>query len=289
MNHRFDEILNNCIERIANGEDIETCLEDYPKYCDALRSLLYVSNSATDIGRLAQPSNQSRERNFIRFNEAIHQTTFRRRTQFKLPSLRLGLAKPILLGLSAFIATTMAISITTAVSANSVPGEPLYWVKTTKETIQLKIPQSNHALAENHVNLANTRSEEIRKLVSENKYAIADNVMKRMYDHLEASANYIGVTVTVHTLEMPRESVNLHMGFEIAQFRKSLEQNVELMRYETNNIRSELSPKQSQQLEHFRRRSEFTYRMLIDAMAHHQRENQFGAFLTPPYQRVSRP
>ena len=286
MNREIDEALNNCLGRIANGETLETCLADYPSDCEELRSLILIAMTTMGISRLVEPSRQSKARNFAGFINAIEQQFSRPQPRIRFPILRFGLAKPILLSLAIIIASTTGIGLTTVASANSVPGEPLYWVKTTKESIQLKIPQSSLRRARAHVDLANTRSQEIRKLISRDQYGIADNVMRRMNDHLGASATYIGVTVTVHPLEMPRGSHASNKDFKLTRFRISLERNVELMRNETNSFISKLTPKQKQQLKHFRRQSEFTYRMLIDAMSEYTIADPLGIASTLPYQSV---
>ena len=41
MKDNLDKILDECIDRINGGEDIETCLNDYPGYREELGPLLY--------------------------------------------------------------------------------------------------------------------------------------------------------------------------------------------------------------------------------------------------------
>ena len=40
MDYRFDEILDECIDRISRGQSVEACLADYPDYAEQLEPLL---------------------------------------------------------------------------------------------------------------------------------------------------------------------------------------------------------------------------------------------------------
>ncbi|MBM4389421.1 MAG: hypothetical protein FJ088_16920, partial [Deltaproteobacteria bacterium] len=42
----FNEILNECLEALARGQSIETCLEKHPEQAAALRPLLETALSA---------------------------------------------------------------------------------------------------------------------------------------------------------------------------------------------------------------------------------------------------
>lgn len=42
MDDQFDEVLAVCLDRIADGDDIEACVADFPAYAD-LRPLLEIA------------------------------------------------------------------------------------------------------------------------------------------------------------------------------------------------------------------------------------------------------
>ena len=42
MSRDFDDILNDCLERVARGEGLQQCMESYPEYREELAPLLGV-------------------------------------------------------------------------------------------------------------------------------------------------------------------------------------------------------------------------------------------------------
>ena len=76
------------------------------------------------------------------------------------------MANSIVLGFALVLMTAVAAGGTTIASADSVPGDPLYWVKTTKESITLRMNSSDMAKAQTHARLAGERGDEMRKLIS---------------------------------------------------------------------------------------------------------------------------
>jgi hypothetical protein len=239
-----------------------------------------------DVSQVVVPSQQSKDRNFQRFMQAVQtaQTQPHRRPWFSFG--RFPLAKPIAISLVAVVVLVMGAGVTTAASADSVPGEPLYWVKTTKESIQLRLPRSDSGRAQTHANLANVRGVEMRKLVAMGRYSAADSVMKRMNQHLRSTAEYVGVEVTVSSVEMPRRPRRSSQGRGVERLRTSLERDSKLMRQDTEIMLSQLSPRQKQQLRHFMRQSELFYRMLIEAMTERGNTGQLPFMRTLPPQGV---
>ena len=266
MSQEFNNALNDCLERISQGESLQACLSDYPRYQDELGPLVQVAVSTMNFADTVTPSQQSKDRNFQTFMQAVQTTQVGPQ---KMPWYSFGwlpLAKPIAISLVAVVVLAMGAGVTTAASSDAVPGEKLYWVKTTKENIQLRLPRSETGKAQTHANLANVRGEEIRKLVRSGRYNAADDVMKRMNRHLSSSAGYVGVNVTVNPREMPPGPPRRFRGRNMDQLRSSLEHNSQIMRSEIDKMLSELSPEQKQQLQHFMGQSELFYRMLINAM-----------------------
>ena len=266
MSQQFNDALNDCLERVSNGESLQACLRDYPRYEDELGPLVQVALTTMDVSQVVVPTQQSKDRNFQQFMQAAQTAQTQPRRKSWLSFGWLPLAKPIALSLAAVVVLVTGAGFTTAASADSVPGEPLYWVKTTKESIELRLPRSDSGRAQTHAKLANVRGEEMRKLVAMGRYSAADRVMKRMNQHLRFTAVYVGVDVTVSSVEMPRRPRSGSRGPSVDRLRTSLERDSKLMRQNTEIMLSKLTPQQKQQLQHFMRQSEFFYRMLIEAM-----------------------
>ena len=112
------------------------------------------------------------------------------------------MARPIAIGVGAILLLVTGAGVATAASSDSVPGDSLYWVKTTKESIQLRLPRSDASRAEAYAHLATVRGGEMRRLVERGRFADAESLMKRMNHHLRRSAMYAGVDVSPRP-EMP--------------------------------------------------------------------------------------
>ena len=93
----------------------------------------------------------------------------------------------------------------TVASEDSVPGDPLYAVKTLKEDISLRMPKSDLARAKEHAHLATVRTDEVGSLIDRGKMDQANAHVVTVTYHLNSCAELVGVTVTANAnpLEMP--------------------------------------------------------------------------------------
>ena len=221
MSGEFVEALNDCVERLSKGESIQDCLNRYPDYADELRPLLEVSVSTIRAAEELRPDPSARSRNFQRFSNAISETARRKRerTPWWQPwkSRRFApLVRPALVGFMAVVIMLTGVGATTAAASNSVPGEPLYWVKTTRENVESRLPRSEESRANYEAKLAQVRGDEVNKLIQRGQFSEADRTMVRMTIHLKRCANYAGVTVAANPVEMPFKP-SPHMGRDNAR------------------------------------------------------------------------
>ncbi|MDH5696385.1 MAG: DUF4382 domain-containing protein [Dehalococcoidia bacterium] len=70
MKNRFDKIIDKCIDRINRGESIESCLNDFPEYSEALEPLL-TAMLETKTAYSFAPSVRSKNLHRQRFNAAL--------------------------------------------------------------------------------------------------------------------------------------------------------------------------------------------------------------------------
>ena len=137
MSKEFDDALNDCLERIASGEELEACLGDYPAFRQDLVPLMQLAQAMSNVAATTLPNPEAKSRNFQRFMMATR-TIHRSPDQFSWLSTRwIPLARPIAVSIGAIMLLIMTAGVTTAASSDSITGDRLYWVKTTKETIQL--------------------------------------------------------------------------------------------------------------------------------------------------------
>ena len=134
MSETLEDILNDCLERLAQGENVAECVGRYPDHGDELMPLLEVAASAIDTASSVSYRPEAKARGLQRLTAALAQREEPARARL-LPGLtwRPRVSRPVAAGLIAALLTTgMAFGATTA-SSGSVPGEPLYLVKTAKE------------------------------------------------------------------------------------------------------------------------------------------------------------
>ncbi|HAL47178.1 MAG: hypothetical protein FI707_08410 [SAR202 cluster bacterium] len=283
MSQEFNEALNDCLERISGGEDLLACLNDYPRHRDDLESLIKAASATSNLASAVAPSEQSKQRNFQQFTHAM-QTAGRQPGRWTWLSARwLPVARPVAISLAVLVVLVTGAGVTTAASSDSIPGEPLYWVKSAKESIQVRLPRSDDGKAQAYADLAAARGKEMQKLVAIGRYADAESAIKRMNQHLQHSAVLVGVNLNSNPVEMPavrRRSANSRSA---QRLQSALERDNERMRAEFQNMLNGLPPVQRQRALFMVRQSELGYRMLIDAMK--QRGAQSGLpfiYVQPP-------
>ena len=268
MSREFVDTLNDCVERLASGESIQTCLDRYPTYADELRPLLEVSASTIRAADDLQPDPSARQRNFQRFAQAAAQASGHRerRKPWWQNYLRLApIARPALVGLMAVVIMATGVGATTAASSNSVPGEPLYWVKTTKENVESRLPRSDESRANYEAKLAQVRGDEINELILRGEFTRADGTMSRMTIHLKRCAKHAGITVAANPVEMPF-SPSPNMGRDNAnRLGERLENDRRVFKLKAERVRLQLTPEQREQMEQHLRRADLGYRLFIDA------------------------
>ena len=270
MNGEFVEALNDCVERLTQGESVQACLNRYPDYADELRPLLEVSVSTIQAAEELRPDPSARSRNFQRFSNAISEAG--RRKEDRVPwwqpwqSGRFApLARPALVGFMAIVIMLTGVGATTVAASNSVPGEPLYWVKTTRENVEGRLPRSEESRANYEAKLAQVRGDEVNKLIQRGEFGEADKTMVRMTIHLKRCANYAGISVTANPVEMPFKP-SPHMGRDNARkLGEKLENDRRIFIMNAERVILELTPEERERVKRFLRQSDLGYRLFIDA------------------------
>jgi hypothetical protein len=255
----FEDVLNECLERVASGDDARRCASSHPEHEEELLPLLTMAAAMQAIS--TPPSSaEAKARGFVRFTQADADRRARKRRP--VPALLRPMAKPLIVAFAAVAVTAVAAGGTTVASSNSVPGEPLYWVKTTKESISLRIiPRSDISTAEVHARLAEERGKEMRRLIEMGRIGAAEDLAVRMRKHLNASATFVGVVVPEHRGEMrPPRTRNAR------ELRSSLERGGSRLRAALSRLMQDVPPEHRPRVQRVMRQSELRYRMLIEAL-----------------------
>ena len=210
MSTTVDDVLNECIERLAAGESVEQCLASHPGHAVELEPLLRTSSATMNVAAAITYRPEAKQRSRYKFTAAIDDKK-RADSQGWLgraigaSGWRAKLARAAIIAIGVVALGTGTAYGATVASEDSVPGDPLYAVKTLKEDISLRMPKSDLARAKEHAHLANVRTEEIGALIDRGRMEQANAQVVRVTYHLNSSAQLVGVTITAHAnpLEMP--------------------------------------------------------------------------------------
>jgi hypothetical protein len=262
MSQKFDDALNDCLERIAQGEQAEECVKRYPQHREELMPLLRMAHTAIRSVNSSSYRVESKQHGMDRMLQAYSEGRMgTRRNWFFMPFIQ-PLARPVLVGFVAVFLTAVAAGGSTMAAADSVPGEPLYWVKKTKENVTLMMPASNLEKAEAHARLASTRAQEIDRLIERNRIRDAEMMTRLVEYHLNETASYAGLDLFYDPLDMPRGP----SPHNVTHLKRSLERDVRTMRVRLENQAERAPQGRRVKIVRIMQQSDLDYRIVIHAM-----------------------
>jgi hypothetical protein len=195
MNRKFDDILNECLERLlVKGETVEQCLQSYPEHAAELKPLLQTalaSKKALEV----KPSAEFKARARYQFRTALAESaTKKSRPSFAwLP----GWATTLILALGLLLAG----SGTVAAANYSMPDSPLYPVKIATEQVQLSLTRSDEGKEELDIKLADKRVAEIIYLADKGDAKRIEATTQQLNKNLEGLTALATEAATVATTE----------------------------------------------------------------------------------------
>jgi len=183
MADRFEDILNDCIDRIVAGESLEQCLARYPEHVPRLEPLVRVAVAAHRTSSDIRPGDDFRARARYQMRALLNDRKQKAPSRSVpvlgwLPRWAAAVIIAVVVVLGAGSGTVMAAS-------NSLPGDFLYPVKMATERVRLAFSFSDEGTADLHARFAEERAEEMARLVETNRAEKLQEVMKRLQDHLE--------------------------------------------------------------------------------------------------------
>ena len=246
---------------MAKGESIESCAGRYPERRAELVPLLKTAAMTVNAAVAVSYDPAAKQRGLRRLMEAADRKSAARSGAFPWLRWRLGLAKSLAVGLSAAVLMTATAWGTTMASSESVPGDTLYWVKRTKESISLMIPQSDMSRAEKHVGLAVERGEEMGKLVIRGRYSDAERHVLQIEYHISMTAGTVGIKGPA--MEMPVIDVQIIDRRTVTHLHARISRDRERLYVSLMQVREELPPDARHQFDMLRLRSELRFRAML--------------------------
>jgi hypothetical protein len=194
-NKEFENILDDCLQRILEGESVEACLEWYPDQAEELRPLLLTAAGARRAVEI-RPRHEFRDRAGYEFQKAIQEAppVARREGFFEV------LMKPAWATILIVFIILVAGTGTIAAANNSLPGDALYSVKMATESVRLTFAFSEEGKADLYVKLADRRVDEIVKMAEKGKAEQVETTTDKLEEHLLAMAG-LGIVGGAEMLE----------------------------------------------------------------------------------------
>ena len=168
MSRKIEEVLNECIEQmLADESAVESCVADYPEHAGELTSLVHLAQAIRALPRPEPPATALAETQALvlrvaQAKRATERVRSRRSLRLPVPAVWIGrlawrVAQVAVVALVAVILSMGSVTV----SAESLPGSPLYPVKRAAEQVQLRVtfdPQQRAAL---RLTFAERRANEI--------------------------------------------------------------------------------------------------------------------------------
>ncbi len=142
MSKKIEKIFNKCINLIEKGYSTEYCLERYSGYREELEEYFAV---AKELGKMEEVKPDSK---YIKSSLNKIYASSAEAPEVKVPEtgrVRMGPAilKPVLIFMAVFILFSFSFAGTAYAAQDSIPGETLYPVKRSAESIKLMVyPES---------------------------------------------------------------------------------------------------------------------------------------------------
>jgi hypothetical protein len=158
----FDNILNESLDRLYQGESLAVILADHPEQSRVLEPLLKVAAAGRSFANI-KPRIEFKERARSQFMAEVQDLEHKHHS----PSFWRWLKQPAwAVGLAALLIVVISGGGTVLASQNSLPGQALYSVKLASETVRLSLTFSDVAKTQLNAEFANRRTEEISSLAT---------------------------------------------------------------------------------------------------------------------------
>jgi hypothetical protein len=183
--NEFDNILDECLQRLIAGESIEACLSRYPEHTAELESLLRTAQNTLNAADI-KPRPEFRDRARYQFQAAIREMPVKERRDF------FAVLRPSLASVIVMVVVLLAGGGVVAAAGGSLPDSPLYQVKLATEAVRLALTPSDLGKAELNARFADERIDEIIKMADKGNVALVEETTDRMNSNLIAVANLTG-------------------------------------------------------------------------------------------------
>jgi hypothetical protein len=173
MSNNLELIFEECLERVFQGESIESCSTSYPNEAAYLEPLLRTAIGVSNRAAKLRPDPEFKARASMRI-QAAWQYAAQQKPVAK-PSRGFAWQRSLAFALTAVVVLVCSSVGTAFASSNALPDEPLYPAKLATEQIAMAFSFSEENKAALHAQLAEKRAQEIAAMARAGKtdYVVA--------------------------------------------------------------------------------------------------------------------
>lgn len=181
MAERFENLLNECIDRVLQGETVEQCLARHPEQAKDLEPLLRTAIAAREASAV-DPRPE--------FKAQVRYQVQSRVSATKPGAARTGMPlwgwvpRWAVIVVAVLLVFVLAGTGTVAASSDTVPGDTLYSVKTTSERVRMFFTLSDVAKAKLEARFAGRRVEEMVRIARRGDAIRLEALRIRFNEHL---------------------------------------------------------------------------------------------------------
>lgn len=193
------DILNDCVDRLAQGQTVDDCLRRYPQYASDLAPLLEAGRTAQRAQVSSAEIAQSQERVSFAFERELMRPLPRARRSFPVQQVA-SFVIAIL-----FILGVLGTGVTVA-AQGAIPGDTLYGVKRWSEDVRLSITSDKEPLREQ---FAQRRIDEARQVIERGRE------VDLQFTGVITAVDESTITVAGLVVDVPDDLVSI--GFQIGR------------------------------------------------------------------------
>jgi hypothetical protein len=183
----FEDILNECLDRVLRGQTIEQCLRDYPDYASALEPMLRMAVRAKRATNI-YPRPEFKDRARHQFQEAIREMEPVKERE-PIGRSFFPRLKPVWIAVTAFVAILIIGGGMVMAANGALPDSPLYAVKLATETVWLAFTPSEIGKAELYAKFADRRVDEIIQMAEKGEAEYVEKAAENLKHQLVAIAS----------------------------------------------------------------------------------------------------
>lgn len=157
----MDRALRDCLDALHDGRALQDVLRRHPGRRDEMIAMLQLS---VDLQQLQAPAPDPAFR--LRARNRMLASARRGRSLSRLPVTYARRLRPVLYGVAGAAAAVAIVAGGASAAAQTVPGEPLYPLKTAVEGIELRLTLDPTASAHLRLEFAQRRLAEAQRLAS---------------------------------------------------------------------------------------------------------------------------